>query len=1158
MVSQLKAILKKLVFFLLLFEVHFGLNAQECGYIYVSPTGASSGNAGTKANPASLDYGLTLAAGSVKHLRLAQGTYPVSNTIDIPNNVIIEGGFDGTTWQKSNFYITSINRDSTNALSNPSRLIVFNGISKTGFRFQDLTINVADAGGYGTSIYAFYLSDCSDYLISRCIINTGKGSDGLPGLPGVDGADGADGQPGETGDGTSSLSTYTTGNGTCCNLGGLGAAPSYPGSFGGGNGGDGGLRGGFDVDTQVVLGQTLYYSIPNTNFAFPGNPGQGGAGPLSGNGGAGGQEVCQLTFVNGNCMATTSNRGGMGMDGFDGIPGNPGAQGTASFSGGFYFPGDGAQGNPGQSDGGAGGGGGGGGGKGCEPAAVNPLTGDTVFFTSGTGGGGGGGGEGGQRGQGGIGGTGGGASFCIFIYNNGLNGIIQDCVYNPGLGGQGGLGGPGGQGGQGGQGGKGGVVGDNGPNNSCNNGEGGKGGFGGNGGIGGPGGKGSDGMSAGLYETPGGMPVLRPYSYNPFAPQVNVEYFGCTNSSVIASTNATGQIAWLFGFGAVPQTISGNNVTIEYSNPLGYRNITLVVDGVPYFFANFINLETSFTKPIIDASRKTICTGQSTTLGTTASAQSYNWLIPGSSLPNSLSQNPGEVSYDAPGLYPVTLEITTCCGISKVIDTIRVLSVVQPNLGEDTSICYLEPLPDFQATGYAGATYTWTSNGGSFGADTNIVEAGGPGEYTVTIDYGSGCAGKDTIQFDVYTTLPLGLEDTTICLNSPFPLLDANYFGGNYIWTLDGNPIGTNSRTFQSTIPGSYAVTVTAPSGCQGSDSIRVAISDPRVNLGFDVTICSNEPMPVLNAQNIGSDYQWTYNGNATGGNTQTLFTSMQGQYGVTITNQYGCQASDAMILTLTPSITTGINGPSTVSVGVPASFQDATVPGATSWIWSFGDGTPLVTTSAAPHTYTEGGQFPVFLISGNGICSDTASTVVNVLWNCSTLGLTAELGASTDTIFLSELGTVVLSGSGTNAETYEWDFGDGNFSNEDTLVYAYASPGVYTITLTTYNYNCSTSVTQTIIVEEDKVGMEEQFADGSKILLFPNPFQAKLNMDFEKLPKNLINIELENSMGQRVYSTQLKPEYIISLPLPNFSAGLYYLSLKLDEKTVRFKVIKE
>ncbi len=217
-----------------------------------------------------------------------------------------------------------------------------------------------------------------------------------------------------------------------------------------------------------------------------------------------------------------------------------------------------------------------------------------------------------------------------------------------------------------------------------------------------------------------------------------------------------------------------------------------------------------------------------------------------------------------------------------------------------------------------------------------------------------------------------------------------------------------------------------------------------------------------------------------------------------------------------------------------------------------------MVTTSAAPHTFTEGGQFPVFLISGNGICSDTASTVVNVLWNCSTLGLTAELDANTDTVFLSELGTVILSGSGANAESYEWDFGDGNTSNEDTLVYAYASPGVYTITLTTYNYNCSTSVTQTIVVEEGKVGMEEQFADGSKILLFPNPFQTNLNLDFEQVPKDLINIELENAMGQRVYATQVKPEYILSLSMPNLSAGFYSLSVKSGEKTARFKVIKE
>ncbi len=1144
---------------LLLFISSFNfLQAQECGFIYVSPAGATSGTAGTKSNPADLLYGISLATGSVKHLRIAQGSYAISNEINLTDGIILEGGFDGTIWNKSNMYITSINRDNSNALTSPSRLVAFNCVNISGFRVQDITVNVDDAGGSGTSIYAFYLSGCSDFILSRCIINTGKGSDGLPGQPGTPGVNGGNGSAGETGEG----------EGACCYFGGQGAgvsSPAYTGASPGGNGGDGGQRGGFVRDTQIVNFppaplETLYYVYPGSDYGNPGSGGQPGTGNAAGQGGAGGATSCQTTFVNGNCAATSSNRGRAGGDGYPGLPGLQGVQGLAAFTGGFYVPGDGSVGDPGQSHGGAGGGGGGGGGKGCEPAALHPLTGDTVYFTSGTGGGGGGGGEGGQLGQGGLGGTGGGASFCVFINNNGANGIVQDCVFNPGLGGQGGAGGAGGPGGAGGLGGLGGVIGDNGPTHSCNNGEGGSGGNGGAGGTGGVGGKGSDGFSRGLYEVPGGEQVLRPFNYNPFAPQVTIEYFGCTNSTIVATTNATGNINWLFGYAATPQTASGNTVTAEYGSPLGYRNVTLVVDGVPYFFANFINLETSFTKPTILASSKTICAGQSTDLSTTTSgAASYSWNIQGSSLPFSPSQFPGTVTYNLPGVYPVTLQTTTCCGVSTTVDTIRVLSAVRPSLGRDTAVCYLEPLPALRAIGYAGAAYTWTVNGNPWGSDTSVVQAGGPGEYICKINYGNGCVGQDTIQFDVYTTLPLFLEDTTICLNSPFPLLDANYYGGTmYAWTLNGNPIGLNDKYLQSTIPGTYNVTVTAPSGCAGTDSIRLAISDPRVNLGFDVIICENEGLPVLNAQNIGSDYEWKYNNGLTGGNTQTLATSLPGLYGVTITDQYGCQASDQMILTLTPSITADFNGPTTVSANVPSSFIDATVPGAIQWTWDFGDNTPHITTSTANHSYSQAGTYPVFLIAGNGVCSDTATGTVTVQWNCATLGLTANISAEADTIALSELGTILLEASGDSALSFSWDFGDSNTSTEDTLVYAYSEAGTYIITLTAYNHNCTTSVTQTIVVIDKFIGIDETTFGSDKVLTFPNPFKNELNVLFSQKPENAVNIELVNTLAQQVFYQDNETESKLSFTLPQLPAGVYFLNIRSGNNVARFKVVRE
>ncbi|MBL4658688.1 MAG: hypothetical protein JKX73_11850, partial [Flavobacteriales bacterium] len=67
---------------------------QECGYVYVTPGGAGSGFAGTKATPANLAYGLTLTSGTDDIVRLSSGTYNLSSEFMMISNITLEGGFD--------------------------------------------------------------------------------------------------------------------------------------------------------------------------------------------------------------------------------------------------------------------------------------------------------------------------------------------------------------------------------------------------------------------------------------------------------------------------------------------------------------------------------------------------------------------------------------------------------------------------------------------------------------------------------------------------------------------------------------------------------------------------------------------------------------------------------------------------------------------------------------------------------------------------------------------------------------------------------------------------------------------------------------------------------------------------------------------------------
>lgn len=1134
--------------------------AQECGIIYVSPTGTTSAGSGTKDAPAELNYALSLLSPANNHIRLAHGVYELYDTFEIPSDVVIEGGFEETTWYKTNADTTIFHRNAANYDVVNKALIGVRASNQTNFRFQDIALKVDDALGNSVSVYGMYISGCSDYYISRCIVITGNGSDGVDGTPGQQGISGANGLDGETGQD----------EGNCCRAGGLGASGSFPGSNAGGNGGDGGEWGGFEVQEVCVPVVDLCEWIvePDSEYTNHGHDGEDGQGSGSGQGAQRGIGLCSVTYANSNCQAVPANHGKDGTDGLEGVDGGPGVQGYATYAGGFYLPGVGEDGDPGQTHGAGGGGGGGGGGKGCEPAALDPTiptfgpspyNADTAYNTAGSGAGGGGGGEGGQNGTGGSGGQGGGGSFCIFTYNNGTNGVIQDIQYLPGYGGQGGQGGPGGPGGFGGIGGLGGHLADNGPNNSCNNGMGGDGGRGGDGGIGGQGGKGSDGTREALYQLDG-IPVLDPNIYNAWEPEIRVEYFGCTNSNIRVQTNATGVINWIFGFGAEPQNSSEQIDTVQYSGQLGSRNLTLIVDGVPYFYANYILIEEDFDPPVIDATRTTLCVGESTDLSTTFVGDTYQWTIPGGSVASSTDQNPGTVSFAAAGDYIVELITTSCCGISRTTDTIHVLQQVDVDLGPDIRACFLGDLPVLDGNGNDGATYAWTLDGFPTGLPSQYLETTVTGTYAVEVSYGTGCSGTDEMEVEIYTISPVDLgPDQALCPGSPLPILNAGIDSADYTWTLGGNPIGTNNIELEASIPGTYEVTVIEQDGCSGTDQVEVLVSEPSVFLGADISICENEAFPILNALNQGATYEWFYEGTVIPGDTaQTLQTSQGGTYDVIITNIYGCEATDQLVINTYPQLNAAFSGPTNATLGTSISFQDQTTPAVNSWIWNFGDGTSINTQQNPSHVFAQVGMRPVFMVASNGICSDTAYSEVDVQWDCPQIGLTAGFTTNTDTVVLSGLGNVHLTNTSTNADQYLWDFGDGTGVDPTANpIHVYSEEGTYTITLTAINYNCTTTTTQSIIVEEFGVGIGEILSD-EHLNVYPNPNTGLFTVDLELNEASEIAIELNNILGQEVYQHTLPKQqhWRKEFDLNSYVKGVYVLSISTNKGTLQRRII--
>lgn len=849
------------------------LIAQECGIVYVTPAGSTSGAAGTKANPASLTYGLTLVSATADRVWLATGTYPISNTISIPSNVTIEGGFNSANWQKSNVAQSIIDKDATNALPSPfNALVGLGGNAVSNFRLQDLTINVAAATGNQISVYGIYLMGCSNYFITRCTVTTGAGGAGLPGTPGTAGAAGAAGSPG-------AASTTES-------------APNVGGAGGIGTSGNDGGAGGAGARHN-----------PNgTEVGATGLPACGGTGGAGGDGPACG---CGLfgTSANTDCSGSSPAIGTPGGDGTIGTLGTTGPQG--SVVGGYWIPGGiGSIGGNGTS---GCGGGGGGGGAGRQQNGPDEI-----------GGSGGGGGAGGEGGTGGTCGTGGAASYAVFLYNNGAAGVIQDCSLTPGLGGIGGAGGTGGAGGAGGVGGVGGAG------YGCGNSVGANGGNGGAGGQGGMGGPGADGESVALREN-GGVPVsslgITGVPGNP--PVIDVANKGCTNSEVVFSSPTAG--TWNFGAGATPATATGAGPFSVFYSSLGRKTATL--NGTAFTdYVDIFQPGPSSSGSILPAN-SSVTLGCPNTFSTVLTGTYYEWFFGSAAAPDSMEgaamQTVNNIYFGATGTYTIYVYVTTtCCG--RLLDSTTV--TVTPSSFDITltaspaSACVGEPIT-FTAAPTNYLVYVFTVN-------DSVVQNGVGTSYTsstlaigdsvmVTALQGTCFTNPSDVVLAIVlppptVTIISSDADSTICegesvlfIATPLGYTNYEFFDGTTS-VQSGASITYTSSNLQI---GNSITVVASNMGCTGPPSNP---SVTTVNLNPDIVLTSSDPDNILcggggdsvmfTASPAGfANYNFIENGTSvqsSASNTYVVAVTATSTLEVITTSQSGCVDSASNVIT--------------------------------------------------------------------------------------------------------------------------------------------------------------------------------------------------------------------------------------------------------------------
>ena len=130
---------------------------------------------------------------------------------------------------------------------------------------------------------------------------------------------------------------------------------------------------------------------------------------------------------------------------------------------------------------------------------------------------------------------------------------------------------------------------------------------------------------------------------------------------------------------------------------------------------------------------------------------------------------------------------------------------------------------------------------------------------------------------------------------------------------------------------------------------------------------------------------------------------------------------------------------------------------------WDFGNGQTSTAQNPAPVNYASAGTFNVELVVTNTTtgCTNSFSQDVVVSDYAAGFDIPAE-GCVGDPLPFLDMSTV-----GSNA--WNWNFGDGNTSNQQNPSHVYATPGLYTVTLTAQNTTsgCSDIITDDIIIHD-------------------------------------------------------------------------------------------
>lgn len=384
--------------------------------------------------------------------------------------------------------------------------------------------------------------------------------------------------------------------------------------------------------------------------------------------------------------------------------------------------------------------------------------------------------------------------------------------------------------------------------------------------------------------------------------------------------------------------------------------------------------------------------------------------------------------------------------------------------------------------------YAYTNVGGA--VDSNLA--------SLEVTSSNGCMDTMSIPIQVFSSVfaSFSQSDTAGCSPLSVSFTDGSTFADLYSWdfgdnssldsTSDPGHVFSNSGTVDSTYD--VRLIILSNNGCLDSAFAQVLIY-PSPTAAFAVTPMSQMfPNATVNVANLSSPGTWNYAWDFGDGAVDSTVGPAAHSYSTwndytieLIVYSDECSDTTETIVTVVqpPPISGFALDTNAGCRPVIVTFKDTSLY-ADSLMWDFGDGTPFYFTSdtqAISHTYYDAGIYVVTLRAfGVGGTFDIGATTVEVY---EIPVASFAINPNPAIIYLPDKPIYCVNLS-SNATNYQWTFGDGVSSTEESPAHYYTEVGDYDIVLIASNlFGCY----DTLIVPA-AVAVEE----GGEIL-FPTAF---------------------------------------------------------------------